>query len=209
MRDRYKTLADADKAADYVLIEKKSRFIASGGNARTEKEVHDILGATRVKYPGASHHVYAYRIQSLEKCSDDGEPSGTGGLPVLGLLQKAGLEYCVLVVTRYFGGILLGAGGLARAYGAAAMGFADANAVTKAKRLIFDVVADYHAANVLQRAIQKEGLVCESVDYREKVVFRLLSAPEKADELSRAVQNAANGEAEIQRAGEKYVNEKP
>ena len=185
MRDRYKTLTDAGLAADYELIEKKSRFIASGGNARSEEEVLAILAAARVKYPGASHHVYACRIESLEKCSDDGEPSGTAGLPVLGLLQKAGLQYCALVVTRYFGGILLGAGGLARAYGACARGFADANAVHKARRLVFDVAAGYHAANVLQRAIQKECIVCENVDYREKVTFRLLTAPETEGALKR------------------------
>ena len=126
---------------------------------------------------------------------------------MLGLLQKAGLCYCVLVVTRYFGGVLLGAGGLARAYGAAARGFADANAVTKAKRLMFDAVTDYQAANVLQRVIQKEGIVCKGVDYGERVSFRLLSAPDKAEELKRTVRNAANGDAEILSVGEKYINE--
>ena len=207
MRDRFKTLTDADKATEYEMIEKKSRFVASGGCARSEEEAMAILGAARERHAGASHPVYAYRIASLERCSDAGEPSGTAGLPVLGLLQKAGLEYCILVVIRYFGGILLGAGGLVRAYGAAARGFAETNTVIKAKRLVFDVTADYHAANVLQRAIQKEGLVCENIDYKEKVVFRMLSAPETADEFKQAVQNAANGEAGIICVGEKYVNE--
>ena len=207
MRDRYKTLPDAGDAAEYLLVEKKSRFIASGGSACSEKEAMDILRAVREKYPDVSHHVYAYRIGPLEKCSDGGEPSGTAGLPVLGALQKAGLEYCMLVVTRWFGGILLGAGGLVRAYGAAARGFAVANTVTKARRLIFDVTAGYHAANALQSVIQKEGIACESVKYMENVVFRLLTAPENAEALKLTVQNATNGEAGVLCAGEKYVLE--
>jgi len=207
VQDRYRTLNDAGAAFEYVLTEKKSRFIASGGCARSEGEAAEILARARGKYAGASHHVYAYRIGPLEKCGDDGEPSGTAGLPVLGLLQKAGLQYCAVVVTRYFGGVLLGAGGLARAYGAAARGFADANAVTKAKRLVYAVTVGYQAANVLQSVIQRDGLVCEGVGYGEKVAFRLLTAPEKADALLLAVRNAASGEAEIALAGEKYVNE--
>jgi len=207
MRDIYRTLRDAADASEYVLTEKKSKFIAAGGCAFSESEAADIINTARIKHNAASHHVYAYRFEPFEKYSDDGEPSGTGGLPVLSLLQKSGLQYCCIVVTRYFGGTLLGAGGLARAYGAAAKGFADLNAVTRAKRLIVDVTSDYQSANILQKVIERESLACEGVEYGEKVSFKLLCPLEKYGELGVKIQNAANGKAEILLLGEKYVLE--
>lgn len=102
------------------IIEKKSKFIANLFYVTSEEEAKEKLEKTRKKYYDAKHHCYAYRIADaknvIEKASDDGEPSGTAGAPMLHLLNKLELANVLLVVTRYFGGILLGTGGLIRAY---------------------------------------------------------------------------------------------
>lgn len=102
--------------------EKKSVFIAFAKPIVSEADAQWYLNSIRAKYPDARHHVYAYVLRDGNKTrySDDGEPSGTGGMPVLDLLRKAGITDAMIVVVRYFGGILLGTGGLVRAYSAAA-----------------------------------------------------------------------------------------
>ena len=102
--------------------EKKSVFIAFAKPIVSEADAQGYLNSIRAKYPDARHHVYAYVLRDGNKTrySDDGEPSGTGGMPVLDLLRKTGITDAMIVVVRYFGGILLGTGGLVRAYSAAA-----------------------------------------------------------------------------------------
>lgn len=105
------------------LTEKKSRFISQAFPAATEKQAQEILAAVRTRHHDARHHVYAWIIgadNQFMRSNDDGEPAGTGGRPVLEAIKKSGLQNIILVVTRYFGGILLGSGGLTRAYGKAA-----------------------------------------------------------------------------------------
>ncbi len=104
-------------AVDALYEEKKSRFLAHLCPIHEEADAQAILAALRLNHPDARHHCYAYRLQvGTERASDDGEPSGTAGRPMLHVLQQQSLTDCLLVVTRYFGGILLGAGGLVRAY---------------------------------------------------------------------------------------------
>ena len=114
---QYNTLSDVATAE---IVEKKSRFIADAAPVQTEKEALDFIASIKARYPDARHHVYAYTVREEDtqfiRYSDDGEPQGTGGLPVLDVLRKKALENVVVVVTRYFGGILLGAPGLTRAY---------------------------------------------------------------------------------------------
>ena len=98
------------------IIVKKSKFIATLYEANSKDEAEKILQNVRKKYFDAKHHCYAYIIEKIEKCSDDGEPSGTAGAPLLALLKSANLTNVIIIVTRYFGGILLGTGGLVRAY---------------------------------------------------------------------------------------------
>ena len=113
----YNTLSTRETAE---IIEKKSRFIADASPVHTEAEALAFIAAIKSQYPDARHHVYAYSVREDDtqfiRYSDDGEPQGTGGLPVLDVLKKKQIENTVVVVTRYFGGILLGAPGLTRAY---------------------------------------------------------------------------------------------
>ena len=121
-------------SGEAVFTERGSRFIGVCGNARDEEAVRSFLRGIREKYPGAAHYVYAYRLRGgPERFSDDGEPSGTAGSPVYEVLTRRELYDAVLVVTRYFGGTLLGAGGLVRAYSRAAVLAADAAGVTETR----------------------------------------------------------------------------
>ena len=117
--DDYKTLA---RAARGKITEKKSEFICLAAPVQTEAEALAVLEEEKSKHRTANHHVYAYllRQEARQRYSDDGEPAKTAGLPVLSVLTGAGLQDCIFVVTRYFGGTLLGTGGLVRAYAAAA-----------------------------------------------------------------------------------------
>jgi uncharacterized YigZ family protein len=120
MNQAYSRLA---REATIELHEQKSRFIAIGRPVATEAEAIEFLASVRSTYPDASHHVYAYSLcidQFQQRFSDDGEPSGTAGKPVLNVLLKSGISQSIIVVVRYFGGILLGSGGLIRAYGRSA-----------------------------------------------------------------------------------------
>ena len=104
-------------AVDALYEEKKSRFLAHLAPLHHEKDALITLQTLRESHPDARHHSYAYRLQTgIERASDDGEPGGTAGRPMLHVLQQQALTDCIIVVTRYFGGILLGAGGLVRAY---------------------------------------------------------------------------------------------
>ncbi|NLJ72270.1 MAG: YigZ family protein, partial [Syntrophomonadaceae bacterium] len=107
----------SDEVIGEIVI-KKSRFIGYISPVNSETEAEDIVKKAKQKWPNARHYCYAYvlREQNLERYSDDGEPSGTAGVPILGVLRNQNLENIIVVVTRYFGGTLLGAPGLVRAY---------------------------------------------------------------------------------------------
>lgn len=115
MKECYTTIA---KEAEAEIVEKRSRFIATVKPVETEEKALEFLNGLRQKYWNATHNVYAYIIEenNLMRYSDDGEPGGTAGLPVLDMLKKSGLSNLIVVVTRYFGGVLLGTGGLVHAY---------------------------------------------------------------------------------------------
>lgn len=104
------------KSNSNEIIINKSKFITNIFYVKTKEEVNNYLNEIKEKYSDATHNCYAYIINGLVGSSDDGEPSGTAGKPILNVLEKNNLNYCLCIVTRYFGGIKLGAGGLVRAY---------------------------------------------------------------------------------------------
>lgn len=130
MKEIYTTV---EHLAEAEIVEKRSRFIATVKPVSTEEEALEFLNELRQRYWNATHNVYAYVIEenNIMRYSDDGEPSGTAGVPVLDILKKEGLTNLIVVVTRYFGGVLLGTGGLVHAYsksakaGVEAAGFID------------------------------------------------------------------------------------
>ena len=165
----YKTIAH-DAHAE--LVEKKSRFIAAVRPVTTEEQALEFIAAMRSKYYDASHNVYAYIIgvNNIMRYSDDGEPSGTAGIPALEVLKKEELIDVAVVVTRYFGGTMLGAGGLIRAYGSSAKLGIDAGGIVV--RTLCDVVhikADYSLLGKIQYELLSADYIISEILYEAEI----------------------------------------
>ncbi len=157
----YITLSEA---AETTFTEKRSVFIGNAGPVKSVEEAMAFVSAIRGKYGDATHNTYAYMLSDgTARYSDDGEPQGTAGIPILSVIQKGGFTDAAIVVTRYFGGILLGAGGLVRAYGAAARDAVKAaRVVTYSQYTEFRIVCSYSDYQRLiplreQLAVKEDG----------------------------------------------------
>lgn len=153
----YKTVG---KAAGDEFTEKRSRFIGYAAPVQTEEEAVRFISDIRAKHWDAKHNVYAYSLRAgqQKRYSDDGEPKGTAGVPVLDVLQKGEVVDAVLVVTRYFGGVLLGTGGLVRAYShAAALAVAAAGIVTVRRCAVCELRCDYTRLAPAQAMVGEAG----------------------------------------------------
>ena len=151
---------------------KHSRFIGYIKPVTTQEEAVEFINSKKSKHWDATHNVYAYilRDRQIRRYSDDGEPQGTAGIPVLDVLQKEGLTDCVVVVTRYFGGILLGGGGLVRAYSHAAKLAVDASGVIKMSMCVrAECECDYGYYGRLASLIPECGGTIENSDFTESV----------------------------------------
>ena len=153
----YKTFG---QNAEAELVEKRSRFIARAFRIQTEEEAISILNDIRSKYWDARHHVYAYTIRenNITRFSDDGEPAKTAGPPVLDVITREEVTDCMIVVTRYFGGVLLGAGGLVRAYGKSAkMALDEATVVTMTPCVQYRATVGYGDWGKFQNVLKTLG----------------------------------------------------
>ncbi len=156
-----------------VVIE-KSRFIASAVHVCDVQAAVDFVNAKRKKYFDATHNCFAYVVGDRVKYSDDGEPQGTAGLPIYECIKNMGLDFACVVVTRYFGGIKLGAGGLVRAYsGSAAKVLSECNKLQMTDCTRFEVTVDYTLLKTLRRALVGK-VVEENAIYADKVTLVLL-----------------------------------
>ena len=159
------------------FIERKSRFITSLARVETVEEAETFLTQIRAEFPDATHNCAAYRIKTplVERFFDDGEPGGTAGMPMLDVLKKEELFNVAVVVTRYFGGILLGAGGLVRAYSkGAADGVHAAGFSVMEKGVRLQISCNYAVYDRLQRAWEPFNLQFLNTDYGEQVVTEIL-----------------------------------
>ena len=158
------------------LIEKKSRFIATVRPVETEEEAVTFINETKKKYWDARHNCSAFVIgknQELTRCSDDGEPAGTAGRPMLDVLLKEGIHNTAVVVTRYFGGVLLGTGGLVRAYqGAVQKGLDAAVIVEKFEGQILLITTDYTGLGKIQYLLAQEKITIMDTSYADNVVIK-------------------------------------
>lgn len=160
------------------LIEKKSKFIANLYYVETDKQAEEIINQTRKKYHDAKHNCYAYSIMTkkgiINKMSDDGEPSGTAGSPMLTILQKQELTNILVIVTRYFGGILLGTGGLVRAYSQAVLGaIQKAEIVSQENGYELEIEANYSEIEKIQYYCKKNNITIINIQYGEKIKLTL------------------------------------
>lgn len=167
MEDTYLTL---HKPAEGVYRDKGSRFLAFGFPVKNEAEIRDILTFLRKKYHDARHHCYAYRLGAagdVFRVNDDGEPSGTAGKPIYGQLLSTGITQVLVVVVRYFGGTLLGTGGLIQAYrSASADMLANAEKITRHVETRIRITFPYEAMNAVMKVLKEEAVIPEEHEYQ-------------------------------------------
>lgn len=202
----YKTLKGLGTAE---IIEKKSRFIANAKPINNEQEALDFINENKTKYWDARHNVYAYVLgenNSIQRYSDDGEPSGTSGIPVLEVLLKGEIKNSVIVVTRYFGGILLGTGGLVRAYGTCAKkGTEAANVVQKVLCYQYYIDLSYDMLGKVQNKLIENHATIDNIDYTDKVRMTFAVEPNKFNKLNYDLQELTSGSVELVKVKEDYI----
>ena len=187
---------------------KKSRFIATVKPVDSEEEASAFIAEMKKKYWDARHNCFAYVIGErgqLQRCSDDGEPSGTAGRPMLDVLLGAGIYNAAIVVTRYFGGVLLGTGGLVRAYsGAVQAGLAASTVIEKHHGISLQVTTDYTGIGKIQYIAGERSLPILDSEYTDKVVLKLLVPDDQIEEVKKAITEGTNGRAGLEKDAELY-----
>jgi len=180
------------------IVEKKSRFIGSTCPCSTEEEALAFIAAKKKEYWDARHNCYAYIVGSQVKCSDDGEPQHTAGRPMLDILQSAGLTNVCLVVTRYFGGTLLGTGGLIRAYQAAAKAGLDASETAEETvGSLYKISLDYKDYGKITTLAQDMSLVITDTNYAGNVVVTLFCPADSCTDFLAKLSDFTLGNAEV------------
>lgn len=190
------------------LEEKKSRFIAVCQPLASESEANAFVSGIRQQYPDATHHVYAWILGgglNLQRYSDDGEPQGTAGIPVLDVLRKNGVDQAGIVVTRYFGGTLLGAGGLVRAYGkAAALALDGAGPVRMQLCEQYRITVGYADLDRLRRHLELAGIRENGSAYGLDAEIKVSVPRHQVDLLHQVCADATGGAALLEPAGLAY-----
>ena len=178
------------------FTEKRSRFIGHVAHVTTEEQARDFVTALKKRYHDARHNCWCYilRQEGVVRYSDDGEPQGTAGQPMLAVFQKQGVTDVVCVVTRYFGGVLLGAGGLVRAYTRSAKDAMEAAGISVVRRWVsLDVPCDYSRfARIQQETEAMDGVVTDTI-YAADVTLQVLLPEERAEEYCLRIRDLSAG----------------
>jgi uncharacterized YigZ family protein len=193
-----------------IIIE-KSRFICYINRATTEEEAIQFIQQIKKKHWDATHNCSAYIIgehDQIQKANDDGEPSGTAGVPMLEVLKKKGLKDTVAVVTRYFGGIKLGAGGLVRAYGkSVSEGLKAAGIVERRLVRVMHVVIDYTWLGKVENELRSSVYTIKDIHYLENVELEIFVDEEKKQTFIEWMMELTNGRAEIREGETEYLEQ--
>ena len=205
----YKTLHSF--GSDEYIVE-KSTFIGYAKPIKSEEEAVEFINEIKKKHKDATHNVWAYTVgetMNIQRYSDDGEPQGTAGIPTLEVIKKEDLRDVVVVVTRYFGGIKLGAGGLVRAYtkGAKA-GIEAAQIIEKVKYKEVGITIDYNQIGKVQNEIMNMGYTIKDTLYTDKVQIIVYSREEDAQSLKSKMTDITSGTAELSESESFYLSEK-
>ncbi|WP_066632972.1 YigZ family protein [Desulfolucanica intricata] len=195
------------KAAQAEIIIKKSRFITSASPVSDEKEANNFIKQIKKEHNQATHNVFAYVInEQIQRFSDDGEPGGTAGRPVLEVINQKGLIKTALVITRYFGGVMLGAGGLVRAYSEAAVkGIDAAGVVEKLLHRELRITMDYQWLGVVKREVESAGGRQPDIIYDQKVNMKVYLQPAAAQALSKRLIDLTAAQIVIEEGGFSYI----
>lgn len=205
MVEEYRTVLEKGESE---IVEKKSRFLAAAVHIDTEEEALAFIEGIRKKHYNATHNCYAYVLGEnfeLQRFSDDGEPGGTAGKPILDVLTGEKIHDTVIVVTRYFGGTLLGTGGLVRAYsGAAKEGLMASTIITRKHAVKLEIETEYTGIGKIQYILGKNGIHILDTRYTDKVsIICLVSIGEKG-RIEKELVEGTNGQAELEWKDECY-----
>lgn len=208
MEERENGVRTVYRAGTGELVEKRSRFLSFIYGVESEEEIGLILEDMKKKYWDARHVCYAYVLGNRgeqQRFSDDGEPSGTAGKPLLDVLTGAGLTEVLVVVVRYFGGVLLGTGGLVRAYtGAARAALETAVVITKQAARMLYITLDYTAFGKVQYLLNQEGIMIAETEYADSVLLKVPVPLEKYSGIKAKIVDATSAAAEIGEGEELY-----
>lgn len=203
----YETIADA---VDAEVEISRSRFLARLERVPDEAAAREVIARVRAEHPRARHHCSAFVIgpdARLRRSNDDGEPGGTAGSPMLDALVSAGLSDVVAVVTRYFGGVLLGAGGLTRAYrSAVAEAVAQGTRVRRVLRHEVVVTCGYEVAPQLEAEGRRRGYGIGRADYSDRVAQRFLVAEQEIPALAALAAELSSGSADVTHGEVRYID---
>ncbi len=177
------------------FIEKRSKFIGYSTSVKNEEEALEIIKRKKKEYQDATHNVYAYVIgANIARYSDDNEPQGTAGMPVLNAIRMSGISDALVVVTRYFGGILLGAGGLVRAYStAAAMALNSAKTVVYENYSIFEIVCSYSDYGKINTELSSYDAIIDKTEFSDEVNLEFAIREEISNSFKDKIVDLFNG----------------
>lgn len=197
-------------SVEVEIVEKKSKFIAHLLPVESVEEAEEMIKKTKKKYHDARHNCMAYRIiidnQIIEKSSDDGEPSGTAGAPMLSILQKNNLANVIIIVTRYFGGILLGTGGLVRAYSDSLQkAIEKSDKVQKCLGIEMLVTLEYYEFDNFKYYCKNNNILITGVEYGEFICCKIELEEEKKEKLWRDFETKTIILREIKENMNKYI----
>lgn len=205
MQEQYRTVA---RAGVHETEINRSRFICALAPAATEQEAQDFVARIRREHPTATHNCFAYVIGadgSVQKASDDGEPGGTAGVPMLQMLMRREMRYVVAVVTRYYGGVKLGAGGLIRAYGGVVGEALDElGTITRQRFRLATITVGHQRAGRLENDLRATGLAVREVRYAEAVIIEIGLPDSDVESFRSWLADATAGEALLELGGEAY-----
>ena len=181
MDNTFLTIKEKEYSAE--IVEKKSKFIAKIVKVTSEEDAMNVLKSIKKEHRDARHNVFAYRIANgSERFSDDGEPSGTAGVPILDILRGEKLQNVLVVVTRYFGGILLGTGGLVKAYsGATKDAIAQAEKVEMKLCNEYSVEIDYNYHNILLHYFKEDLIIVRDTEYTNNICLKIVVESNRGD----------------------------
>ena len=186
------------------FIEKKSQFIGYAKRCESEEEAKAFVAEIKSMHKQATHNCWAYVVgknMGIQRYSDDGEPQGTAGIPILEVMKKSNVTDCAIVVTRYFGGIMLGAGGLTRAYTkGASIALKAGGVVEKVEGVNVSLEMDYDMIGKVQYMCGQNNWHIEDTEYTDKVIVHILAEISVDDEIEKAAIEASNGKILISKS---------
>lgn len=193
----------------YEVIIQKSRFIGHVARVQTEEEAQSFIQKIKKQHHTATHNCSAYMIgerDEIQKANDDGEPGGTAGIPMLEVLKQLELKNTVVVVTRYFGGIKLGAGGLIRAYGTTTSETIKQVGIVKGELMQgYHVTIDYPLLGKVENMIEHSNYIIDNKEYKEDVRLTIYVYIDELDEFKKSIINLTNDQAQFEIGQQKYV----